>query len=288
MPTAHNKQNYLNYKSKHNYTTRKLKRGHIESLLNKYRSKLSKLWGIMKDIINRNKMSITHPEYFYINGKKVTNKNDIANHFNEYYINIRPNLCKTLPKNNESPLTYMNMRTQDSMFLYPTNEEEVTKIIANIRVSSPGWDEISANVIINAADILSKPLTFLYNLSLQSGIFPSELKLAKVIPIHKGDSKHLLNDYRPVSVLPVLSKILEKIVYSRLIAFINKHNILYNLQFGFREGHSTSMALMVLVDKIFWAIDDDEYVLGVFLDFGNAFDCLDHGILLKKNWKFMG
>ena len=176
----------------------------------------------------------------------------------------------------------MNMRTQDSMFLYPTNEEEVAKIIANLRVSSPGWDEISAKVIINAADILSKPLTFLYNLSLQSGIFPSELKLAKVIPLHKGDSKHLLNDYRTVSVLPVLSKILEKIVYSRLVTFINKHNILYNLQFGFREGHSTSMALMLLVDKIFSAIDDDEYVLGVFLDFSKALDCLDHGILLKK------
>ena len=162
----------------------------------------------MKDIINRNKMSITNPEYFDINGKKVTNKNDIANHFNEYYINIGPTLCKTLPKNNESPLAYMNMRTQDSMFLYPTNEEEITKIRTNLRVSSPGWDEISAKVIINAADILSEPLTFLYNLSLQSGIFPSELKIAKVTPLHQGDSQHLLNTSRPVSVLPVLSKIL--------------------------------------------------------------------------------
>ena len=99
------------------------------------------------------------------------------------------------------------------MFLYPADEEEVTKIITNLSVSSPGWDEISAKVIINAADILSKLLLFLYNISLQSGIFPSELKLAKVIPLHKGDSKHLLNNYRPVLILPVLSKILEKIVY---------------------------------------------------------------------------
>ena len=93
---------------------------------------------------------------------------------------------------------------------------------------------------------------------------------------------NILSNYRPVSVLPVFSKILERLMYNRLISFIKKYDILYRLQFGFRDNHSTAMALMTLVDNISKSIDDGMYTLGVFLDFSKAFDCLNHDILFKK------
>ena len=110
------------------------------------------------------------------------------------------------------------------------------------------------------------------NLSLNQGLFPNELKLARVIPLYKNDNAMFVTNYRPVSVLTIFSKIFEPIVYNKLLSFVNKHNILYNYQFGFRKGHSTQMALLCLVDKISSAVNDGDFVFGLFLDFSKAFD----------------
>ena len=114
------------------------------------------------------------------------------------------------------------------------------------------------------------------NFSLSQGIFPQELKTAKVIPLYKSGDKKLMNNFRPVSVLPVFSKIYERLMYNRLIAFINKHNILYKYQFGFRQNHGTNTALICLMDRIIKSIDSGDIVLGIFLDFSKAFDTVNH------------
>ena len=183
---------------------RKLERDHIESLLSKHKSNLKKTWQIMKDIINKNKSKKPPPEYFEINNKKVSDRKQIVEGFNQFYVNIGPNLCKSLPMNNSNPVTYLKDRNINSMFIEPTDENEVRRIIMTLKDSAVGWDDISANIIKKCTEYILMPLVHIYNRSLVCGIFPAELKLAKVIPLHKGDSRYILSNYRPVSVLPVL------------------------------------------------------------------------------------
>ena len=281
-PSIINKLSYKNYRNKLNYILRKLERDHIEILLSKHKTNLKRTWQIMKNIINKNRVVSSPPEYFDFNGKLVIDKKKIVNGFNNFYVNIGPDLCKKLPPTDINPASYLKNRNLHSMFIEPTNGPEIKKIIMSLKESAVGWDEISAKIIKQCTDYLLVPLTHVFNMSFNCGVFPTELKLAKVIPLYKGDSKYILSNYRPVSVLPVLSKILERLMYNRLISFINEHKLLYRLQFGFRSDHSTAMALMTLVDNISSSINNGELTLGVFLDFSKAFDCLNHEILFQK------
>ena len=127
-----------------------------------------------------------------------------------------------------------------------------------------------------------KELADLFNLSFKTGVFPSVLKTAKVIPVFKKDSKLDYSNYRPISLLSNIEKILEKLMYKRLYTFLNNNNIIYNLQFGFRQQYSTSHALINITENIRKALDDGNIGCGVFVDLQKAFDTVDHQILLAK------
>ena len=168
------------------------------------------------------------------------------------------------------------------MFLKEVVEDEVKTIIKNLKNSSAGWDSISTHVIKNSQACFISPLTHIMNLSISKGVFPCEMKIAKIVPLFKAGDKMVFSNYRPVSILPVFSKVLERLMYNRLLSFVNKSKILYSYQFGFREEHSPNLALIYLIDKISSALDDGDYVLGLFLDFSRAFDTIDHSILFEK------
>ncbi len=155
-------------------------------------------------------------------------------------------------------------------------------IIINLKNSAAGWDGISAQIIKQFYSLYIKPLCHTLNLSITQGMFPNELKVAKVSPLFKNGSKFKVDNYRSVSILSIFSKILERLMFNRLINFINKHRILYPCQFGFRKHHATFMAVTYLIDKIVTSMDKGEYTLGVFLDFSKAFDTINHDILFTK------
>jgi len=127
-----------------------------------------------------------------------------------------------------------------------------------------------------------KPLTDIYNASLESGIFPDQLKIAEVIPVHKKGNTRDINNYRPIASLSVFSKMLEKLVYNRIIAFIERNGIITDAQHGFRSKRSTETALQDFVNNVQTAIDNKMNPVGLFLDLSKAYDVLDHRLLLDK------
>ena len=131
-------------------------------------------------------------------------------------------------------------------------------------------------------DDISNQLADIFNLSFSTGIFPTQLKLAKVIPIHKKESKVLCSNYRPISLLSNIDKILEKLMHTRIYEFLDKNSLIYSLQFGFRQHYSTSHALLHLTQTLMNALDDGNFACGIFVDLQKAFDTVDHSILLKK------
>ena len=129
---------------------------------------------------------------------------------------------------------------------------------------------------------IAKPLAQIVNLSFYVGMFPSKLKVGKVSPLHKKGSCDNPSNYKPISILSVFSKIFEKLIHQRLYKFSESFEILYPLQFGFREKHSTSHALLSLTESIKQSIDSGKVGCGIFLDLQKAFDPVNHKILLDK------
>ena len=147
---------------------------------------------------------------------------------------------------------------------------------------SPGADETIFNVIKYCFGKLCGPLKYLFDLSLQSGVFPDLMKIAIVSPIFKTGDTADMSNYRPIYVFPYFSKILERVMYNRLYKYLTDQKILHSQRFGFAKGHSTEHAIAQLVDQIYEPFEKDKYTAGIFSNLSKAFDTVDRTILLKK------
>ena len=125
------------------------------------------------------------------------------------------------------------------------------------------------------------PLKYLFDMSLESGVFPDKLKIARVMPLYKGGYPANISNYRPISVLPCFSKMLEQIMYNHLYKYLIAKKILYRKQFGFQRGHSTEHAIVKLANQIYESFERNKYTLGVFIDLFKAFDTVNHSVLIK-------
>ena len=181
----------------------------------------------------------------------------------------------------------MGESCKQSMYMHKTNSTEIEKLISNLDCKkSPGFDELSAKFLKLCAPHISETLANIFNISISSGVYPDYLKTARVTPIYKSGEKSDPSNYRPISVLSLMNKVFEKILHKRLYKYLTKFKILYEYQFGFREGHSTTQALIEITDRLKSAIDNKDLTCGIFIDLTKAFDTVDHNILLEKMFHY--
>lgn len=210
----------------------------------------------------------------------------IADTFADYFTNIGEQLASEV--NRAPPLaepTVVNARSFNinSMFLTPITEQEVNDLILSLKDgTSSGYDGIQVNVIKSTRLYIVAPLTHIFNLCLESGVFPEEFKTAIIVPIFKANDPMKVGNYRPISLLSQLSKILEKCLKKRLMSFLEENNLLSTNQFGFIKNKSTDDAIFQLTSNLYKALDDSEKALAIFLDLAKAFDTVNHSILLSK------
>ena len=225
---------------------------------------------------------------FVIDNQKIMERRIIANKFNEYFVNIANRMNENAYSNttvdhneNRNEFTKYTSNAQvNSIYLRDCSSDEIRLIISEFENGKSS--DIPIRIIKAASPIISPRLESLYNHLMHAGEFPDELKIGKISPIFKKGNPELIENYRPISTLPIFGKVFEKLICTRLYDFFTSHNILSDKQFGFRKGHSTSSALNYSVRQIENALNHKKHVLGIFIDLSKAFDTIDHQILLQK------
>ena len=151
---------------------------------------------------------------------------------------------------------------------------------------SAGPDQIPARLIKDCAYELAHPIAHLINVILKTSVIPSDFKIGRVSAIYKSGDKSQLNNYRPITVLPIISKIMERCVYNQLTDYLEKNNLLSPRQFGFRKGRSTELAATLFFDEVHKAMDKGQLTGTLFIDLSKAFDTVSHSALLNKLDKY--
>ena len=275
---------YKTMKNEITNATRQSKKDYYKQYFTENASNLQKIWKGIKEIINIKAKNFSQPTCIIDKGKTLTDPKDIANSFNQFYTSIADDILKKRKfTGNKNFSDYMKEPSEISFAIYECTRAEIENIILSLNPrKATGPCSIPTNILHLLKDDISDPLSTIFNLSIRTGIHPELLKSAKVIPIFKKGSKLQTCNYRPISLLSNLNKILEKIMFTRVYSFLEENNILYKLQFGFRKKHSTNHALIDITEHIRQTLDNGGHACGIFIDLQKAFDTVNHSILISK------
>ena len=269
-----------------NAMRRKLKRNYFQERLEKSKGDLKATWKVLGEAIKgkRSKLGGTPCGYFEENGTGITGGDQIVKGFCDFYCKVGPELAKRIGRDKERSFKdYMGAPVEESLFWRPTTPGEVEELCKALDASKGmGWDAVSPRVIKAVAREISGPLSRLFNCCMREGHYPASFKVARVVPVFKSEDPTQFSNYRPVSVLPILSQVFERVLKSRLVQFFAEKEVIIPGQYGFRSGHSTAMAILDMVEKIRAAWTEKNSALGIFVDLKKAFDTVDHDILLQK------
>ena len=283
-PTEKNILEYKIYLKLFNKIKRKARIFYYKTVLNQNRHNTKQTWNILKKAIGKENNKANFPQSFNIDSNTVRNKKDIAHAFNTFFANIGYNVNHSVPQSNTSFTSYLPNHNAKSIFLDPVIPADIFDITNTFKPKpSYGADGISTKLLINTIDTIILHITHIVDRTFETVIFPTDLKCAKVIPIYKAGDPSSLNNYRPISLLSSLSKILERTMYNKIMKFLDANNILYHHQYGFR-AHSTIHPVLHLLNNCAEAnnITPSQLTLATFCDLSKTFDTISTDILLHK------
>ena len=269
--------------------TRQSKKNYYNQYFTENSKNLQKIWrGININIININ-INIKSTNYMYPtciieNNKTITDPKEIADSFNNYYTSIADDILEARSyEGNKHHREYLSTPLANTFAVIECDHTEVENIINSFNPrKATGPNSIPTDILHMLKKDISHPLSVIFNISPNSGIFPDILKIAKTIPIYKKGSKLRVGNYRPISLLSNISKILEKLMFNKVYKFLKDRKCIYELQFGFRKKHSTCHALIEITETVRKDLDNNKFACGIFIDLQKAFDTVNHSILIDK------
>lgn len=281
------KEDFLSEKNNTAQLIQRRKSEYYYASFKKCQNKPAKMWTLINSLCHNKAKEVIAPTKLQSEHNIITDKTEICEYFNEFFSSIGEQLAKAIPNipfpNYHVKSMDANIISSELFVLSPTSTEEVSEIIETLNCNTAsGIDEITTKILKCIKTLILPDLTSCINKCLELGIFPENLKLAKVTPIFKSGNKSNPSNYRPISVLPVISKVFERILYTRLEVYLNSINFLSAKQYGFRKKSNTLSAAIDLTTKLKINIDQKNIAVGVFVDLKKAFDTVCHKILMEK------
>ena len=272
---------YNRFKNDYTSLLRRSKRNYFRDKFLRCINDIRLTWKNINFVIGSRRRVSVIDEVIY-NNTKFDRPADISRAFNDYFTSVAVNLRNNIPFSNKTPLSYLGNPSVNYLEFAFVDGEEVYRTISNLPSKSGRINYIPSFIFKSVNDVIAPIICNLFNSSVIEGIFPDVLKVAEVIPLHKSGSTSDVSKYRPISLLPVLSKVFERLMRSRLIHFFESNDTLSAHQFGFRSGRDTSDAILQFLDLTYNSLDSKRHLIAVLLDLSKAFDTLDHDILVSK------
>ena len=231
-------ERYRKFRNKVNRECRRLKQSYFKDKIEQNKSDSGRLWKTMKEVLGDKKDSGVSS--IMVDGVSVIDKSSIATHFNEFFSTIGAKLASKFTTRH---FNFLSPRVHNDFKFTPVTSEYILKELKSLSGSkATGLDGLPARLLKTAAPHIYLPITYLINFSLSTGKFPQEWKLARVTPIHKDVARDDVNNYRPISILPMISKLLERVVHDQLYQSLTANDVISQWQSGFRPGFSTETA----------------------------------------------
>lgn len=285
-PTEQNKNSY----DKMNAFVKKhvalAKKRYYSRYFMQHSSNSRKQWQMINKLLNRGKTKQSTMKLINEQGQTIKDPRSVSENFNHYFTSIAEHLKTGIRSDNTTTpthhTTFLGPATTHSIFINPTDPTEVNKIICALKNKTTSDSKILALKTATTVTTFNSVLTNIINSSFVTGTFPSQMKIAKVVPIHKSGPKTEVSNYRPISLLSSFSKIFEKLMHKRVSNFLEEKQLLHDMQYGFRSGRSCEHALLAANNEILSALNKKQIALLLLIDFSKAFDMVDHDIMLSK------